>query len=808
MNHFRRFLTIAALALPSLHAADVGAQQSGNLFNEQFVNVFDPESRTYFSMQSMQGNQFGGQQPYSSVGVSHYFGSIDSSVTLYTGRILVNNNGNPAGTLGAQYRWLTQLGPLNTTILGAGAYLDLNQSRYNNLFEQVNLNFELMTESAWVARLNGYLPVGEIQQQTGIQSQAGGPNGQLTLVGTQVWAGNFTQQLLDVALMGSDLEVGRKFFGYRAEAYGGYYTWNGPLVGFTSGVKGGVRGFITDNLSGNINVSHDSFFGTNVYGGLMYTFGGRGGNRPLSFLNLMTLPVQRAQQVSIADAVRTSSSFHAAVDAATGDQLHVYFVDQGGTGTGVRNDASNVNSVLGNSSFGHGSAMVLLGDTGSITSSIALTQDRQQVIGGGTTGVANIDFSQALGQAAGTSVLHLSGLGSQAILSPTSGNAITLMNQDVIQGFTIDGLNAGLVNGIAGPAGGANGVTISNMTIQNLSGVGIQLDSFTGAASIANTTISGTGLSGLSITNSASLTATIQNIDIHNVGTLTSDNGATLSNAGNVTFTGGSIDKTAGDGINSTDTNLTVTGMQLGASGGIATDGIEVDNSGSAHTVNLSNNDVTGGSSGISVRDLGNLVLTLDGNTMQSLSSGTLALDVHGFGSSLNPTILQSMNGGTVLSNGLGGGVKFTNVVFDASGAALQGRQVNAGTWTIGSSSTFRVQGDGLNFTSTTGSVSFSTLNIANNNGNGTWVNNSASAQTLAIGGGTIDTTNGDAIRLTDALSFSLNNTTVNQTVGYTINSTNSVLSGTGNTAAVFSGHDGTGNSGIISFNGGANLFP
>ena len=106
------------------------------MFRERFANVFAPESRTYYSLQTMQGQQFGGQQPYTGLGASHYLGSIDDAVTLFNGQLLINNNGNPAGTFGAQQRWMTVLPVLNTSILGAGLYFDFSQSRYDNLFQR------------------------------------------------------------------------------------------------------------------------------------------------------------------------------------------------------------------------------------------------------------------------------------------------------------------------------------------------------------------------------------------------------------------------------------------------------------------------------------------------------------------------------------------------------------------------------------------------------------------------------------------------------------------------------------------------
>jgi len=473
---------VAACVLMTSVTSVLHAQQ-GPLFTEHLASVFDPSSRTYFSLQATGGDDFGGQLPYTSFGATHILGSPDDSVTLLNGQMLAQYDGSPAGSIGGQQRWMVNLPVVNSAILGAGAYVDFTQSRYDNVFQQVNLNFELLTESAWVSRANVYLPIGEIQDTTGLDSRTGGGAGQVSLVGTSVMTGGALHQWMDVALMGTDLELGRKLLNYRMEVYGGYYNWNGPLLGFANGVKGGVRGYLTENVSGNLNISHDEFFGTSLFGGITYFFGGRGGSRPMAFANLMTLPAQRSPQVSIGNAMRTSSTFVPVLDSS-GDPLQVYFVAEGGTGLGTLSSPASVSSVLGNSAFGAGSVMVLLDSNGNLTTPIALTAERQQVLGGGSSGSTVVDFSLALGQPAGTTQVSLTGLGNRPVLAPTSGNALTLTSENLVQGFTIDG-SGGVTNGIVGTPGAAQ-TRIDDLVIQNVAGTGVLIQPST------NTTVTNT----------------------------------------------------------------------------------------------------------------------------------------------------------------------------------------------------------------------------------------------------------------------------------------------------------------------------
>ena len=682
----RWFLVAIAIMALAVGSQDLLAQQAGSVFGERFANVFAPESRTYYSLQTMQGQQFGGQQPYTGLGASHYLGSIDDAVTLFNGQLLINNNGNPAGTFGAQQRWMTVLPVLNTSILGAGLYFDFSQSRYDNLFQQANVNLELFTQSAWVGRVNGYFPMGQNHTATGPAVNQGAGAGQASLIGTTLYLGGISQQPTDVALIGSDFELGRKFFDYRMEAYGGYYNWSGPVAGFANGVKGGIRGFITDNLSGNVNVSNDPFFGTSVYGGVTFTFGGSGGRRPLSFQNLMTQPVQRSQQVAIGNFTRSVNTMVVAHDKATGNTLHTYFVQAGGSGIGTQADPSSIASVLANPDFGNGSTIVLLGNNGNITTPIVLTKDGQQVIGGEATGIANIDFSQALGAPPGTDVLHLTGLGGTPILAPTSGNAVTLTNNNTIAGFTIDG-TGGLTGGIFGNPG-STGTLVNNMTIQNVSGTGVKIGPSTGTK-VSNTTFSG---------NSTDIKLDAANTQITNVNSTGATNGAiSLGVGGDITG-------------NTLISNVTITGA-----GGFG--GILLNNSQSGSTTTLSNIHISNGTG------------TSSGVTVTNSQSGSIytmtnvnILNVGGNGYTLNSSSGTFNLGNVQVTNATGSGLSVTNsaaavtagtVTVNGAGTGLAFGTNTGGSFTAtGATNLTNITGTGVDLRGATGTYNFANLNV------------------------------------------------------------------------------------------------
>ncbi|MEI8380274.1 MAG: hypothetical protein WCJ09_09110 [Planctomycetota bacterium] len=768
---------LTAVIVTMTQSAELLAQQTEPLFGERFSNVFDPNSRTYYSLQGQQGD-IAGQQPFTSFGASHFIGDIDDSISLFSGNIMVNNNGNPAGTFVAQQRWMTQLPVIDNSILGAGLYMDYTQSRYDNLFQQVNLNLELLTESSWVARFNGYFPVGRIQASSGIQQNLGGTSGQLNLIGDTVGFGGINRTLMDVGLMGTDLEFGRKFFDYRMEAYGGYYNWNGPLAGFTNGVKGGVRGYITNNLSGNVNISHDGFFGTNVSGGLTYFFGGNGGSRPMSFRNLMTLPAVRQQQVTIGNFTRELSTFVAAHDSTTNDVLHMYFVKEAGVGTGTRTNASNINSVLADTNFAAGSAMVLLDENGNLTSPIALNHDRQQIIGGGSTGTANVDFSLALGQAPGTSVIHLNGLGGRPVLMPPAGNAVTLTNQNVVSGFTIDG-SGGITNGIVGSPGASN-TLVNDMLIKNVAGIGIKIQPSTNTT-VSNTTFQNNGQDLLlnaansQLTNIVSTGAINGSLNLGGSGGDITGNtlisGVTISNAGGF---GGILLNNAQNGSTTNLTNVSISNS--------AGSGLTVTNSKTGSIYNLTNVDI------LNIGGTGTLLQSSNGtfnvdatSSITNASVAAFAIDGGAINVTNNSTINQSQNAPLLsVTNNHTGTVNFTaaSTLSSNNGNGMQFNGAN-GTYNLLGTNSMTAGDAGIDILASTGTFVF----------NNPLINNTASGTGVNISSAAITTFNGLDITTNSGTGFKVANgglTTVNGTAN--VNSTSQAaidISGTPLAAAL-----------------------
>ncbi|RUW98094.1 hypothetical protein EOA35_24135, partial [Mesorhizobium sp. M8A.F.Ca.ET.023.01.1.1] len=230
---------------------------------------------------------------------------------------------------------------------------------------------------------------------------------------------------------------------------------------------------------------------------------------------------------------------------------------------------------------------------------------------------------------------------------------------------------------------------------------------------------------------------------------------------------------TSGSGIFSGGVdNLIIRNTSTGA-------GISV-NATAASSFFIWNNDIAAGGRALDFATTGapanTLLASIDGNTLQSTGTA-LAASFAGqnISATQNSIAVRSFAGNTV-TGGTGGGLAFSNVTFDSTGA---GGTVSVGTLDIGTTAA-RVQGNGLSLTGTSGTLDLGTFTVFNNNGTGLLVDaKGPPATTFALNssGGSVDTTSGTAIDL-DPL-----------TVGMTIGS---VTATGGASGIIFDGVAGT----------------
>jgi hypothetical protein len=199
--------------------------------------------------------------------------------------------------------------------------------------------------------------------------------------------------------------------------------------------------------------------------------------------------------------------------------------------------------------------------------------------------------------------------------------------------------------------------------------------------------------------------------------------------------------------------NLIVSNLGFGA-------GVAVNATG-ASSFFVRNNTIAAGGNALDFSTTGapanTLLLSIDGNTLQSTGSGLAASFA---GQNINATdnsiAIRSFAGNKVTGGAGSGGIAFNNVRFDSDGA---GGTVSAGTLGIGTPGA-RVQGNGLSFTNTSGTLDLGTLSLANNGGTGVIANTKTTNFTLNNSGGVVTTNNGAAFDL-DPLTVNMTFATV-----------------------------------------------
>ena len=360
---------------------------------------------------------------------------------------------------------------------------------------------------------------------------------------------------------------------------------------------------------------------------------------------------------------------------------------------------------LASTSSGDGIRIDQVGGSFTVGGSTTITAGTRGINIGGAPASADYDFGA-------TTISGVSNEGI-AILSSNSGASFTFDSLSVTSGGT----------GLRASSAGTINIGGTGNTINSTSGSGVNVvgTSFGAGATFASVASVG-GNPGILLFGTTG-TATFTTVDIDN-STLV---GISLNNADTVFINGGTIDGTGNDGISAQDTDLTISGVTLGATTQIGDDGIEYNNQTGNHTLAI--------------------------NSTTVADTKRIGIKVNGF---LGGTItVESLAGNTVLSAGIAGppafaGMAFDTVTFDGNPGMAGIQAVTGGNTTIGNTAiTTNVTGDGLRLDDVLGEIAFGTLNIGNDSGTGLFIRDAGGkGGTFAFSntGGTINTTNGSAM--------------------------------------------------------------
>ncbi|MBX3425389.1 MAG: hypothetical protein KF688_06895 [Pirellulales bacterium] len=365
-------------------------------------------------------------------------------------------------------------------IFGASIWYDGEDTRLNNWFNQIGVSLERLGPSCDF-RINGYFPL-EDQKLSGNTSVGTTPAYGGNILGVE------TLTRADRSLRIVDFEMAPRIFGLNAWVYGGGYYMDGGGVS-DLGAKGGVRGYVTNDVAVDVSVTDDELFGTNTVFQVIWTPG-------------RTTPGMSSWSHNLADRMRehvyrnmyvaTRQLDVVGVQALTdvsGNEFRIVHVDStaapGGDGT-FENPLNSLNDIQGNSQTGD---IVLVHSGSSFTGESATLQDAQRFLGEGGNQTHNVVTSllgtialpeTSAGSLSGAIPLIQNALGDAIILAGGNTDVSTLAGIE-ISNMSIDGGT----RGIASPTG-VGSVNINRMSIANTTGNGIDLTPLT--ETLANST--------------------------------------------------------------------------------------------------------------------------------------------------------------------------------------------------------------------------------------------------------------------------------------------------------------------------------
>ena len=489
------------------------------------------------------------------------------------------------------------------SIIGLSGWYDYDGDAYvgyGHSFNQLGVTGEMFNEF-FDFRINGYMPVGT---NTFLLS----PN--------EFYQHNIlVLNGIDSALTGFDSK-----FSLRPRFM---QVWNGYIdiggYGFKSGFVdsfGGVStGFGVSPIPGwavNMEVNHDNTFGTTGFIRVAFSFGASPGNSRLE--NRLLEPTRRNDHI-----VRYNQQPEYATNPVTGQLWNVVHVDNNNAPVGD-GTAENPFKALKSAEAASGVNDIVYVHHGDGTARFyadgIILKNNQQLLGAGT------DHWIAT-QEVGHFKLLATDTDNPIITNP-NGNAVTLANNNVVSGLTIQYARTGIAGN------NIQFTTIDRNDIQRSAFDSIQLTNFTGRADISNNKITQAGGDGVNVTNG--------NGDFEVRGNFISN-----SVEDGVRF----VDSTGNFYSHDNDVNLTVQ------------DGMAFENTTGSALINRDNlvSNGVGATSGLNVQQTsGRLDILAQDSTIQGNGTG-VTIEAAGVGTVVNATLLNNKQ----ITANVGDGIKIAS---------------------------------------------------------------------------------------------------------------------------------------------------
>lgn len=477
---------LAVLACGSASAQSVAdnlpfeSSASGRVYNGTTPLRLWHQTRGY-GMEASQ-TAFGGRL---AVDLADAIGFID-------GQFRVSNESQFGLDFGGGFRWMAPgLLTGDTRVYGVTGWYDGQETNLNNYFNQLGVSLESLGEQVDF-RMNVNIPL-ENEKSGDIVIDSG----EVTYFQNFLSIGTLIPS--DVALRIVDFEVAPRIFDLNAWVYAGGYQMDGNDVS-DIGAKGGVRGYVTNDLAVDLGVQNDDVFGTNTVFQIIWT-PGRTGAGPTSWVHTladrMREQVYRNTYVATTQVSRAGSSNLTDVD---GQDIRVVHVDLTSSAPGdgtFENPYTSINSVNGTGSE-QGDIILVhaqkAGDLNVYTGQSVQLKDEQRFLGEGN----NVNH-QVVTQEMGTIDLPATFAG-----AITDGVRPTMLNSS--------GLAAVTLAGITDESEGFAGMEVSNFVIDGGASAIISAGNGVATVNINNLAISDTTGDAIAL---AAMTQTLENGTTH-----------------------------------------------------------------------------------------------------------------------------------------------------------------------------------------------------------------------------------------------------------------------------------------------------
>ncbi|WP_428308219.1 beta strand repeat-containing protein [Lacipirellula sp.] len=572
------------------------------------------------------------------------------AIGFLDGQFRVSNESQFGMDFGGGFRWMApSLLTGDTRVFGLTGWYDGQETTLNNYYNQLGVSFESLGEQIDF-RVNANIPLENVKSgDTVITTDTISYSGNFLSIATLIPS--------DVALRVVDFEAAPRIFDLNAWIYAGGYQMDGDNVS-EMGAKGGVRGYVTNDLAVDVGVQDDDLFGTNTVFQVIWT-PGRTGAGPTSWVHTladrMREQVYRNNYIATTQVQKQGAINLTDVDGQDIRIVHVDFTSSSpGDGT-VENPYTSINSANGTGSQ-QGDIILVHAQTGANVyagQSLSL-QDEQRFLGEGG-GVSHTVVTQQMGTVTlpetfagalnATRPTMQNSSGSAAVTLAGSNQVSEAFAQMEVSNFTFDGGASAIISGTNGVAA----VNINNLDVKNTTSHGIDL------ADMTQTLANGTTRSRFAPTINK---VTFDNVGGDDIRLTSTTSETTISHAtaiSNITSTNGH-----GVGINLQQNQRAATINNFDWNGGTTgTGGLLVFEAGTQGSVTLSNsanaddNVITGGLVGTAYAiklDNSAATHTVTGTKIQQMGGDSIVVNDGAANLNFTGEISQTTNAQSVLS--------------------------------------------------------------------------------------------------------------------------------------------------------------